>query len=311
MVKYIKATLHQDDDETQMTTTAKTLLGTKDMNIPSWVRELTKIIVKAHSSVATPAMPLTGLCEVESNSVSLTPYQVFAPPIGATLGVAQTAPPKPEEYDMFVPVNGGEFVSIYGTNLISPTTVTSYMGATLVVTNKRSVEPVNVDVDGSVITPESFYKSPQGQVGAGTYSVPGMPNLIYKPQVHAKVGTITATGTTAASAVAGTRYNISGAEEIIELMGVMQTGAIILDLGFGGYVKYTSSDFEGVNDVRLPLNGICGGDGTTQQVYIDGVSRLKVNVPVKSKGQVFIQDSALFSTISSTAGTFVDGVLYR
>lgn len=255
------------------TSTAKTQLGGAAVILPAWARSIWAVVPQVVIDDPTAAEAVIASCAVESNDVSLTPFEVMPAPGTSFVGSATTGVfhARNETFGMGVPVNGGEQISVYETALVA-NTAAPIGSATLVVSNMH----------------------------------PG------HPQRHAKIGTLTSTGTTASSDVAGTRYNFSGGTHIIELYGAIVQTTRTSNEGITGYVKYTSSEFDGVSDVRLPLNPIGGGLGTNDAGLVDGVSRQKVDIPLApGRGQVNIQDYLFMGLAPGTAGNFVDGVIYE
>jgi len=280
MSERIVSTVHTANDMTVMpNSTAKTLLGAATVILPSWARSIWAVVAKSGIEVPVAGVGFNPLLEVESNDISLTPFQVFPPPVANIVGNASHNVSRPEVYAANIPVNGGEQISIYGTALVAPgATMTGFVGGNLVISNERP------------------------EIAPGWMA----------PQRHAKVGTLTSTGTTASADVAGTRYQFSGATKITELQAIANATTLVASKGFAGHAKYTSPEFKGVSEVKMDFAAIAGGIATTGNSYIDGVSRLKVEIPLlPGKGQVNIQDYAYFSNISSTAGYFGTGVLYE
>lgn len=276
----IVSTLTTQNGLTNMTGTTKTQLGGATLILPKWARSIMALVPYALNDVSVAAISVISLAEVESNDVNLVPFQVFPAPVGSLLGTINNLVSRPEKYQMNAPVVGGEQVNVYGTCLVTPgATLTAYMGATLVVSDT----PV-VQADG--VTPA--------------------------PQKRAKVGTVTSTGTTANSDVAGTRYNFSGGKHITELQAVMTPAVRAASDGIGGYFKYTSNEFVGVSDTRLPMTPVCGGIATIDTGFVDGPSRLPVDIPLApGMGQVNIQDYAYFGLAPAGAGNFATGVIYE
>jgi hypothetical protein len=129
------------------------------------------------------------------------------------------------------------------------------------------------------------------------------------PQKHGKTGTLTAS-VAAVGDVAGTRYNFSSAQHIIELQANFATLALATGDGCLGYVKYVSNEFDGPADVRLPLNPIPGSIGAVATAFCDGTSRIQVDIPV-TPGQVNIQDYLNMTIFPAGVGNFITGVIYE
>lgn len=255
--------------------TAKTLLGGATIILPSWCKSIMAVVAKSNVEVPVAGVSFLPQVDIESQDLTLQPFQVFGPPIANFVGNASHNVSKPEVYKMNARTNGGEQISAYGTALVAPgATMTPFVGVNLIISNMAIP--------------------------------PGV------PQRKAKIGTITSTGTTASADVAGTRYNFSGGEHIVELQAVVGATTLVASKGFNGHAKYTSAEFDGPSEVKLDFNPIAGGIATTGNSIIDGVSRLAVDIPLlPGKGQVNIQDYAYFSNISSTAGNFATGVIYE
>lgn len=130
------------------------------------------------------------------------------------------------------------------------------------------------------------------------------------PQRHAKLGTATSMGTTVDTDVPGTAYQISGASRIVELMGLCGSKVIAAGDAILGQIKFTSSELVLNTPLEMPLYPASFGLGATGSMLIPGVSRSKVNVPVKS-GQVTIRDYLNCNLLPAAAGTFIDGVIYE
>ncbi len=253
--------------------TAKTLLGGAAVILPAWARTVLAVVPVSVPDASVAAQPLNTQIDVESNDVSITPYQVLCAPTGATLQgtIAAALTPKAEKWPMNLPVSGGEQISVYGTDLFAYATTAPYAMAALVV----SSEPANR----------------------------------YGPQKHSKTGTITSLGTTANSDVAGTRYNFSGSRHITELFGIVNNIIVAAADGMLGYIKYTSNEFLGIADARLVVNPVAPGVSTSFGTLVDGVSRMPVDIPT-APGQVNVQDYANLGLIAASAGDFISGVMY-
>ena len=272
----IISTIHTANDATVMpNSTAKTLLGGATVILPSWTKSIMAVVAKSNAEVPVAGVSFLGQVDIESQDLTLQPFQVFAPPIANFVGNASHNVIKPEIYKMNARTNGGEQISCYGTALVAPgATLTPFVGVNLVISN-----------------------------------IPVSPGIV---QRKAKCGTLTTTGTTASADVAGTRYNFSGGEHIVELQAIAANTTLVASKGLNGHIKYTSAEFDGPSEVKMDLHPTAGGIATTGNSIIDGVSRLPVDIPLlPGKGQVNIQDYAYFSNISSTAGNFCDGVIYE
>lgn len=130
------------------------------------------------------------------------------------------------------------------------------------------------------------------------------------PQRHAKLGTLTASGTAADTDVAGTAYQISNAKRIVELQSIFHPKTIAAGDAFLGVMKYVSSEFALNTPVELPMHALSFGLGATGSMLIPGTSRLDVDIPVKP-GQVNIQDYLYADILTAAAGSFISGVIYE
>ena len=251
------------------TSTAKTKLGGASVILPAWAKSVLAVIPQVTIDVPTVSESVLPLLEVESNDVSIMPYQVLVNPLNAVLG-ATVGPLNlgNEKYVMGAPVNGGEQIDVYMTPLVANTAAPNG-GCAVVVSNM-----------------------PAGH-----------------KQRHAKVGTLTSSGTTASSDVAGTKYNFSGARHIVELMGMFGHGTIAAADAVNAYIKFTSSEFDGISDSRLPLEPIAGGLSTIFATCTK-VARAPVDIPVMD-GQVNIQDYLYMGLAPASAGKFISGVIYE
>ncbi len=277
----IISTLHTANDATVMpNSTAKTLLGGATVILPAWAKSILAVSAKSGIMVPVASVGFNPQVDIESNDLSIMPFQVFAPPVAPIIGAASHSMnmSRPEIYQMNASCNGGEQISCYGTALLAPgATMTPYVGVNLIVSNERP------------------------QV-----------NGILAPQRRSKTGTLTGTGTTANADVAGTRYNFSGGRHIVELLGIMNGAVPTASTGFTGEAKFTSNEFAGVSAAQLDFRSLGGAFGTLGMGYLDGVSRLPVDIPLQpGQGQVNIQDYGYFSNISSSAGYFCTGTVYE
>ena len=254
------------------TSTGKTLIGGVNFYMPSWARSLLAVMPTALMDTPTAAQSLIPLCELESNDFSVKPFQVLGAPTGAILGASGGAARTGpiESYIIDCPLGGGEGLSAYLTSLVAQTS------------------------------------APFGNITLAYSNRPSMAK-----QKHAVTGTLTSTGAATAvnSDVSGTRYGFSGADSIQELFGIVAHGVVATADGIGGYIKYTSNEFEGVSDTRLPLQCIAGGLATLQVTSIPGVSRVKNVIPC-TPGQVNVQDAINMSATPNGAGVWISGVLY-
>ncbi len=248
----------------------KTLAGAANMILPSWARTILAVTPMASMDTPTAAQSVMPLCELESNDVNIQPYQCLGAPTGAILGATG--------------------------------------GATHTPPNETYV--VNCPVNGGeqiAAYLSSLDDNTSAPFGGVELLLSNQP--VGAPQRHAKVGTWTSTGTTASSDVAGTRYNFSGAKQIVELQASLGHSTVATADGVIGYAKFTSNEFDGVSEARMALNPIGGGLATLQVTHAYATRR-KVQIPV-TPGQVNIQDYINLIAIGNTAGAFITGVVYE
>ncbi len=218
---------------------------------------------------------VTAKLEVESSDVhNMTPYEVLFAPIGATGNIAAAAQAPTftgvEYWEINAPLTGGEAIHVYATALVANTAQPQAMAFAVVSNDIR--------------------------------------DMMGKARVHAKMGTLTASGTVADTDVAGTKYNLSGGHEIVELFGLFHPKTLAASDYFIGEIKFVSSEFDNSIPQTLPLYPQTYGLATSSYL-IPGVSRQKVRVPIGS-GQVNILDYLNFGGVVATEGSFVSGVEY-
>jgi hypothetical protein len=253
------------------TGTTKTQLGT-DFKLPSDARALLGVLPTIADITPTTVQSITAKLELEGSDIkNLTPFQVLFPPIGAGLSTVFNTLTGQEKWDVFAPLQGGEQVSVYGTSLVA-NTVAPKATCHLIVSNNPG------DLQGQM-------------------------------QRHAKLGTVTASGTTADTDVNGTSYNFSGGRKIIELVGLFHPKTIAAGDALIGGIKFTSSEFVDGYPTELPLRSFSYGLGATGSILIPGVSRRSIDINLKP-GTVNIQDYLNCHLLPASAGSFVDGVVY-
>jgi len=134
------------------------------------------------------------------------------------------------------------------------------------------------------------------------------------PQVHGKVGDLTATsGTTAVSASAGT-VTLAGAHRLKEVMGLIVMNAATTLEGFSAILELQSSEFVPNLPVRFPCSPLSGGIVPTTDVHIcdliAGLLRMPVDIGLKSPATIESFGTVYASTITS-APFFATGFLYE
>ncbi|WP_143311646.1 hypothetical protein, partial [Candidatus Methanoperedens nitratireducens] len=252
------------------TGTAKTKMGGANVILPQWARSLLAVLPQAAIDTVTAAQSLIAQCDIESDDVPVVPFQCLTAPVAGLLGASGGA--------LFTPKT--EKYAI-GCPLNGGEQIAAYLTALVANTSAPT---------GGVGLVVSNMRAPHAQR-------------------HAKMGTLTSTGTGASADVAGTRYNFSGGNRILELFGAAVPTTVAAADGIIGYIKYQSNEFKQSVPLKLPLNPISGGLGTLTIAFVDGVSRQPVSVPIP-RAQVNIQDYLYMGLAPGTAGNFVDGLVY-
>ncbi|MCG2735131.1 MAG: hypothetical protein L6282_01930 [Candidatus Methanoperedenaceae archaeon] len=256
--------------------TTKTLISpSSGLFMPSDAKALLAVKPVLASALRTTVESTSVRLDIESADIKgMSPFEVLFAPVGAGLGITfSTFSGKSPEYRINAALGGGDSVNVYGTALVNNSTTAPEAMAYIVVSNDA--------------------RDLQGQI-----------------QKHAKLGTMTTAGVTTDTDVAGTKYSFSGGRRITELIGLFHPVVIAANDALVGGIKYTSSEFVDSIPQELPLFPFMFGLGATGSVLIPGVSRQRVNIPVKS-GQVNIQDYLNCGLLPASAGKFIDGVIYE
>ena len=249
------------------TGTTKTQLGGADYVLPEWARQIVEVRPYATIDVPTVSESVLAKLTLESEDFVISPYEVLAAPVTAHLGA--TCMP-------FVP------------------TIETY--------------PVHCPVQGG-----GKLKAYGTALVANT-AAPNMGCVIVmssRPptdrQIFAKMGTLTSSGTTASTEVAGTQFSFSKGSKVIEMFGAFVPDTIAAADGVCGYFRHESSEFAAPVPLKMafqPQVGLIAAGASN----IDGVSRQPVSVPLRP-GQVNIQDYLYLDLAPAAAGNFVTGVL--
>ena len=192
--------------------------------------------------------------------------------------------------------------------LASP--ISSCLGATIApFVASPEVYPVNCPVEGGQlkIYGQALVANTAAPVMSCSVKISSEPPR--GPQYFAKMGTLTASGTTASTEVAGTQYQFSKGKRITEMFGALVPDTIAAGDALSGYIRYSSSEFSHVTPSKLELNPCVGGLSTIFSTKIDGVSRQKVSIPLNA-GQTNIQDYLYMDLAPAAAGNFVSGVMF-
>ena len=188
--------------------------------------------------------------------------------------------------------------------------ISSCLGATIApFVAKPEVYPVNCPVNGGQL---KVY----GKALVANTAAPVMSCSIKissasprGPQHFAKMGTLTSSGTTASTEVAGTQYQFSKGRKITELFGALVPDTVAAADALTGNIRFSSSEFAHVTPAKLELNPCVGGLSTIFSTKIDGVSREKVSIPVNG-GQTNIQDNLYMDLAPAAAGNWVSGCMF-
>lgn len=251
------------------TGTTKTQLGGADYVLPEWARQI--VAVRPYATIDVPTVSESVLTKLtlESEDFVISPYEVLAAPISSHLG-ATSVP--------FVP--------------------------------KIETYQVNCPVQGG-----GKLKAYGTALVANT-AAPNMGCVVImssrpptERQLFAKMGTLTATGTTASTEVAGTQYSFSKGSEIVELFGAYVPDTLAAAEGVCGYLRFESSEFAAPVPLKMAFQPQVGLI-TAGAANIDGVSRQEVKVSLRP-GQANIQDYFLMDLAPAAAGNFVTGVMVR
>lgn len=254
------------------TSTAKTQLGGATLRLPGWANGI--LAVKPIVTIDVPTSGESVLVKqtFESGDFNVVPFEVLPAPIAATL-------------------TG----TTIGTATAKPELYT--WGA-------RYTGTAGLDLYQTALVANTA--APTGSCGLVVTNEPVM-----FPQRHAKVGTLTSSGTTASTDVVGTAYQITGVNRIVELMGMFGHTTVAAASAVTGYIKFVSSEFNDPVQPKLPLTPISAGLSTIITNFIDGVSRAQVNVPVKPAIPTNITDYLYLGLAPTVAGNFVDGVIFE
>lgn len=248
--------------------TSKVLLGGKSLILPEWAKSIVAIIPIVTIDVPTVEESVIAKCTLESEDFTVGPYEVLASPISACIGA--TIAPSIAEPEKYL---------------------------------------VNCPVPGGAkldIYGECLVANTAAPVMSCTVIISSEPPT--GKQRFAKMGTLTSTGTTASTDVAGTPYSFSKGREIVEVFGVVAPAALAAADAMTGYIRLYSSEFARSTPLKMPFNPMPGGLSTIFSSKLDGVSRLPVRIPLES-GQKNISDYLYMDLAPAGAGSFVTGVI--
>ncbi len=264
------------------TTTKVEITPTAGLFMPSDAKALLAVNPRIATVLTTTVQSVGAKLDVESTDVrNLTPFEVLFPPIGAPLGTVGNTFTGNEEYKINAPLQGGENLKAYASAIVTNTQEPVAMVYFTVSNDNRDlIHPLTRQM---------------------------------MVQQHAKMSVRTSSGIARNTDVAGTKYSFSGGRRITELIGEFLPGTVAANDALIGSIKFTSSEFVDSIPQELPLLPFSYGLGVTGSVLIPGVSRQKVNIPVKP-GQVNIQDylnCSLLPAAQTAPHYFIDGVIYE
>jgi len=247
-----------EDGTTIGTSTTKTQLnGAADLIIPAWAKSIVSITAYVQPITYTASEATTVKLTLESDDIAIQPFEVVLTPNHAGIGtVHDQHAPKPDKWIINCPVQGGEYLKIYGTALVANTAAPT-MGWTITFANKPPTDP---------------------QVMALTKT--------NGKQRYYKSGTYTNTGT-GAGQTAGTAYTIVGATRIIEVYGTADKGGTLTasEPTLGYFTLYSPHFVEPI-PLEFCMTPIPSGLGTIGTATTENMVRFKVDVPTQTPCQI-------------------------
>ena len=263
------------------TSTTKTQLNAgSNVTMPSWAKSIVAF-VPYHTLVTMTAQEVYhSKLTVESDDVTMDPFEALLCPQHGGLGTTHDLHcPKPEKFIANIPLEGGEEIKLSGTALVA-NTVAPEMGCTIVVSNL-----------------------PAGLKNRGQAGWLGR-------QRFGKVGTRTASGTTADTETAGTAYTIHGAERIVEVYGeVGKEGTMTASDPIHGFFRLSSSDFKVAAPLKYCVTPAPAGLGTIGTPSVGGLARFPVSIPVNQS--CTIQDYFTNEYALAAAGSFTSALFFE
>ncbi|MBS7252230.1 MAG: hypothetical protein KIH08_16825 [Candidatus Freyarchaeota archaeon] len=251
------------------TGTTKTQLGGQDITLPADAKCIVGIVPYICSVTPTAGEAVIAKCELESDDFTIQPYAVPFPPIAGHLSTAGNA-------EHFVPP-----LKVW--EVYCP------------VKGGDRLRVYGTALASNTVAPYA---------GCGIIISDQMPE---KPQVKAKMGTLTSTGTTVGE-VAGTAYTFTGGTNIIGVYGIVVNATVSASKPYIGYIRLSSSEFEKAFPMKFPVQPLATGLGAEINCALSDVIVHRVDMPIKSP--TTIQDYFKLEVGLTTAGKFVTGVLY-
>jgi len=253
--------------------TTDAVIGGADFNVPVWAKSILAMTVGAVTDLPTATESLLTATNLQSQNLPIQPFQAFGAPIGSILGGSGGA-------------QSAAKPEKYDINL-------PCNGGELITCNMRDLVASTSANYGSIILVCSDARPQQAQQ-------------------HIQRGTLTA-GLTINSELAGTQYQVSKARNILELLGVYGGTTQATSEGVIGRVRFTSTEFDGLNQADLMLPPIPSGLATLQVSHIDGVGRQKCVIPMQPVTQCNIQDTFRFISSANIGAnlSFCSAVAYE
>jgi len=250
-----------------------TAIGGGDTNIPVWAKGVLGMSLAVVPDIPTTAQTVIARSNVTSNNdAPIQPMHGLAAPLGATLGAA--------------------------------------LGSSVIGKNEKY--DINMTVSGGeLLTPNIRTLT--------TVTLPyGVMSFLYTdarpadPHTHYQCGTATVGNVASNTETNGTMYSLSGAREIVELIGITSQVTTATAEGYAARLRYQSAEFAGVNTVDLIMNPNCPMLPAAGGLSIAGVSRQACRVPIQAVSQCNVQDSEihLSSANLGVGPTFISGVGY-
>lgn len=241
-----------------------------DFVLPAWANQIVSIKPIVEIDVPTVAESVLTKFWIESDDIAgLAPFEVLGVPIGATLGATLSAFHDKPE--------------------------TFYVGAACKggARIKAYVQALVANTGALTCSMEIRYSDQPPQF----------------PQRHAKVGTLTATGAVASTAVPGTAYQIVGASRIVELNGVFGHTTVAAASAVTGYFQWTSAEFVTPTPIKMQMDPIPASVGALDITYTH-LTRSPVDIPVKGT-TVTLQDYLYMNLAPTVTANMCTGVIYE
>ena len=143
---------------------AETQVGS-DLVLPAWARSILAIRPMVANATPTTLEPLMHKIHLMSDDFSVQPYEVLCAPTGGIIGTGSLQAPEPPWYPVNCPINGGDHLKVYGTEL-EALTVDANMMCQIVVSDKKVGAQIHAKVGVQTVT-----------AGADLYA-PGTPYTI-------------------------------------------------------------------------------------------------------------------------------------